>query len=103
MSWFEVPAGAPFGTEELPYGIFSTADSPRRVGVAVGDRVLDLAAVAEAAGLEADVFRAAQPQPADESRTRSPGPRVAGCCRRCSTTTSRAGTWSSRTCIHSTR
>jgi fumarylacetoacetase len=57
MSWFEVPTGAPFGTEELPYGIFSTDDSPRRVGVAVGDRVLDLAAVAETAGQDAEVFR----------------------------------------------
>ncbi|GAA3692999.1 fumarylacetoacetase [Microlunatus aurantiacus] len=57
MSWFEVPAGAPFGTAELPYGIFSTDETPRRVGVAVGDRVLDLAAVGEAAGLDADVFR----------------------------------------------
>ena len=56
MSWFDVPAGAPFGTEELPYGIFSTDGSHPRVGVAVGDRVLDLAAVAEGAGLDADVF-----------------------------------------------
>ncbi|HVK36837.1 MAG TPA: fumarylacetoacetate hydrolase family protein, partial [Microlunatus sp.] len=56
MSWFEVAPGAPFGTEELPYGIFSTPDSPRRVGVAVGDRVLDLAGVADGAGLDAEVF-----------------------------------------------
>jgi fumarylacetoacetase len=56
VSWFEVAPGAPFGTEELPYGIFSTADSAPRVGVAVGDRVLDLAAVAGAAGLDAEVF-----------------------------------------------
>lgn len=57
MSWFQVAAGAPFSTEELPYGIFSTDGSPRRVGVAVGDRVLDLAAVAETVGLDAEVFR----------------------------------------------
>jgi fumarylacetoacetase len=57
MSWFEVAPDAPFGTEELPYGIFSTADGGgRRVGVAVGDRVLDLAAVAESAGHDAEVF-----------------------------------------------
>jgi fumarylacetoacetase len=58
MSWFQVPPDAPFGTEELPYGIFSTPgdDGPRRVGVAIGDRVLDLRAMAEAAGLDAEVF-----------------------------------------------
>ena len=62
MSWFEVAPGAPFGTEELPYGIFSTNDhdgGSRRVGVAIGDRVLDLAGLAESAGLEGEVF--AQP------------------------------------------
>ena len=58
MSWFEVVPGAPFGTEELPYGIFTTADSDvRRVGVAIGDQVLDLAGMARAAGLEGEVFQ----------------------------------------------
>ncbi|MFT4164215.1 MAG: fumarylacetoacetase [Microlunatus sp.] len=58
MSWFEVAPGAPFGTAELPYGIFSTADSEvRRVGVAIGDQVLDLAGMAHAAGLEGEVFQ----------------------------------------------
>jgi fumarylacetoacetase len=63
VSWFEVAPGAPFGIEELPYGIFSTHDDAdpqdprtRRVGVAIGDRVLDLAGVAESAGLDGDVF-----------------------------------------------
>ena len=73
MSWFEVAPGSPFGTEELPYGIFSTPDSSRRVGVAVGDRVLDLAAVAETAGLDARGVRAAQPQRLDEPRSGSLG------------------------------
>lgn len=58
MSWFEVAAGAPFGTEELPYGIFTTENSDlRRVGVAIGDQVLDLAGMAHAAGLEGEVFQ----------------------------------------------
>ncbi|HEY5981157.1 MAG TPA: fumarylacetoacetase [Microlunatus sp.] len=56
MSWFEVAPGAPFGVDELPYGIFSTADAGRRVGVAIGDRVLDLAAMGEASGWDAEVF-----------------------------------------------
>ncbi len=62
MTWFEVAPGAPFGTEELPYGIFSTDGGvpsdrgARRVGVAIGDRVLDLAGMAASAGLEGEVF-----------------------------------------------
>ena len=47
--WLEVPDGHPFGLQTLPFGSFSDANHPahRRVGVAVGDRVLDLSAAAE--------------------------------------------------------
>ena len=31
-----------FPVQNLPYGVFSTMDSPRRVGVAIGDQILDL-------------------------------------------------------------
>jgi fumarylacetoacetase len=31
-----------FPVQNLPYGVFSTVDSPRRVGVAIGDHILDL-------------------------------------------------------------
>jgi fumarylacetoacetase len=51
-SWVAV-ANAPdadFPIQNLPYGVFSTADLTPRCGVAIGDRVLDLAAI-EAAGL----------------------------------------------------
>jgi fumarylacetoacetase len=34
----------PFGRDVLPYGVFSVGDGPRRVGVAVDNGVLDLAA-----------------------------------------------------------
>jgi fumarylacetoacetase len=46
--WLAVPAGHPFGLQTLPYGSFSDAHQPsrRRVGVAIGDRVLDLTAAA---------------------------------------------------------
>ncbi|WP_226780293.1 fumarylacetoacetase [Oceaniglobus trochenteri] len=40
----------PFPLNNLPYGVFSTADSPPRCGVAIGDMILDLAA-ADAAGM----------------------------------------------------
>ncbi|MET8152275.1 fumarylacetoacetase [Actinoplanes sp. NPDC049668] len=44
-----VPADHPFGIATLPYGVFSTASDPApRVGVAIGDLILDLAAAARA-------------------------------------------------------
>ena len=47
-SWTGVRPEDPFGLHNLPYGVFSTADDPRhRVGVALGDRVLDLGAAVE--------------------------------------------------------
>jgi fumarylacetoacetase len=45
MTWVDVPPGSDFPIENLPYGAFSTSDGRRRVGVAIGDRVLDLAPV----------------------------------------------------------
>jgi fumarylacetoacetase len=50
-SFVEVAADAHFSLQNLPYGIFTTADDPRpRAGVAIGESVLDLA-VLEDAGL----------------------------------------------------
>lgn len=52
MTWVEVPEGSDFPVENLPYGAFSaTAGDSPRIGVAIGDHVLDLAAV-----LDDDVF-----------------------------------------------
>ena len=59
-SWLELPPGTAFGLANLPYGVFSDAETPRRrgwrgrrgrrgcdadarVGVRIGDSVLDLA------------------------------------------------------------
>jgi fumarylacetoacetase len=42
--------GADFPIQNLPYGVFTTGDSAPRCGVAIGDLILDLAAI-EAAGL----------------------------------------------------
>ena len=47
MSWLDLPAETPFGLANLPYGVFSHPGGGRRVGVAVGDHVLDLSAVSE--------------------------------------------------------
>jgi fumarylacetoacetase len=50
-TWVEGAAGSLHDVDNLPYGIFSTDDEPARVGVRVGDLVVDLAPVAAAAML----------------------------------------------------
>ncbi|MFF3884621.1 fumarylacetoacetase [Streptomyces sp. NPDC001914] len=54
MPPFDVPEGDPFGPHNLPYGVFSPTDpagaSERRVGVRLGDHVLDAGAAARALG-----------------------------------------------------
>jgi fumarylacetoacetase len=42
---------ADFPVQNLPLGIFSGADEPQRIGTAIGDQVLDLAALAQAGHL----------------------------------------------------
>ena len=44
MTWPELPPDSLFGVANLPYGVFEAGGRPR-VGVRVGDSVLDLAAV----------------------------------------------------------
>ncbi|GLY40017.1 putative fumarylacetoacetase [Amycolatopsis sp. NBRC 101858] len=43
MTTIDIPEGSPFGTANLPYGVFSAGGDASRVGVRVGDSVLDLA------------------------------------------------------------
>jgi fumarylacetoacetase len=45
MTWLDLPADTGFGLDNLPYGIFSTPGTEPRTGIAIGDHVLDLAAV----------------------------------------------------------
>ena len=45
MTWVDVPDGSDFPVENLPYGAFSTGGGAPRIGVAIGDHVLDLAPV----------------------------------------------------------
>lgn len=50
-SFVDVPDDSEFPLENLPWGIFSTQDDPKnRIGVALGDTVVDVAQLA-AAGL----------------------------------------------------
>jgi fumarylacetoacetase len=44
QSWVPVRTGSDFPIQNLPYGVFARSREQPRVGVAIGDRVLDLAA-----------------------------------------------------------
>jgi fumarylacetoacetase len=44
VTCLDLPADTGFGPDNLPYGVFSTPGTSPRTGVAIGDRVLDLAA-----------------------------------------------------------
>lgn len=46
-TWVPGAAGSLFDLDNLPYGVFSTGGDAPRVGVRIGDHVLDLAPVAE--------------------------------------------------------
>ncbi|QGV79135.1 fumarylacetoacetase [Streptomyces ficellus] len=52
QSPLDLTEGDPFGPHNLPYGVFTTADEPgrRRLGVRIGDHVLDAGAAAHALG-----------------------------------------------------
>ncbi|CAD5233058.1 unnamed protein product [Bursaphelenchus xylophilus] len=46
MSFIEVPENSDFTIHNLPYGVFSTKNSQqRRIGVAIGQQILDLSAI----------------------------------------------------------
>ncbi|MBV8600788.1 MAG: fumarylacetoacetase [Candidatus Eremiobacteraeota bacterium] len=51
-SWVSIPPGSDFPLENLPYGIFSPPGGAPRVGVALGDSVIDLARLGEAGLLD---------------------------------------------------
>ncbi|MFC1413166.1 fumarylacetoacetase [Streptacidiphilus sp. N1-12] len=50
-TWLDLPDDSPFGLANLPYGVFSLPDGRHRLGVRIGDQVLDLGAAARATGL----------------------------------------------------
>jgi fumarylacetoacetase len=55
-SWVEGASGSAYDVDNLPYGVFSADDDQPRVGVRIGDQVLDLTPVA--AGEMLDVHEA---------------------------------------------
>ena len=63
-TWVEGAAGSLHDVDNLPFGVFSTDDEPARVGVRIGDHVVDLAPVAAGDMLEVGhVFAAASLNP----------------------------------------
>jgi len=60
-SWVDVPAGHDFPVQNLPLGIFSAAASAPRAGMAIGERIVDLAALAAAGLLKLDAALVAGP------------------------------------------
>ena len=46
-SWVEIQEGSDFPIQNLPFGIFSIENGVHRVGVALGDFIIDLASIAE--------------------------------------------------------
>jgi len=43
-SWLDIPKNSDFSIDNLPFGIFSTKTTSKRVGVAIGDSIIDLLA-----------------------------------------------------------
>ncbi len=77
-TWVEGAAGSLFDVDNLPYGVFSRAGEEPRVGVRIGDLVLDLSPVAAAEMLDVHhVF-----QEASLNALMAEGPRVGASVRR---------------------
>ena len=51
-SWIEVKPGSDFPIQNLPFGIFKTGDKAPRVGVAIGEFIVDLSVLAKAGFLD---------------------------------------------------
>ena len=59
-SWVESANGHPdFPVQNLPFGVFSPSGQPPRIGIAIGDMILDLASCAKAGLLPQSVQEAA--------------------------------------------
>ena len=55
-SWIEVKPGSDFPIQNLPFGIFKTGDKAPRVGVAIGEFIVDLSVLAKAGFLDNILF-----------------------------------------------
>jgi fumarylacetoacetase len=55
-SWIDVPKDSDFPIQNLPYGIFATETKTPRIGVAIGEQILDLSEIAKAGLFDAIEF-----------------------------------------------
>jgi fumarylacetoacetase len=53
-TWAEVPENSDFPIQNLPFGIFSTSKKSPRVGVAIGEKIVDLLELSKAGLIEVD-------------------------------------------------
>ena len=51
-TWKELPQNSDFSVTNIPFGIFSTMRRTKRVGVAIGDEIIDLSALCKVGMLE---------------------------------------------------
>jgi len=47
VSWIEVPAGSDFPIQNIPFGVFRTADREATIATRIGDTVIDLSVLAD--------------------------------------------------------
>jgi fumarylacetoacetase len=58
ISFLDVPADSPFPIQNLPYGVFSVAGGTPRIGVAIGEWILDVTTLQARGILDGDYFDA---------------------------------------------
>ncbi|MEZ0610368.1 fumarylacetoacetase [Fibrella sp. WM1] len=62
MTWLPIPADSDFSIHNLPYGVFSTVQRTQpRVGVAIGDQIIDMAVAAQLGTFDACLTDAQRP------------------------------------------
>lgn len=47
-SWLKIPPNSDFSIHNLPFGIFSTSEREKRIGIAIGNQLIDLKVLVEA-------------------------------------------------------
>jgi fumarylacetoacetase len=62
-SWVPVAEESNFPIQNLPYGVFSVAGGPPRVGVAISDQILDLTGLESTGALAWEIFRSGTLEP----------------------------------------